>query len=114
MGIRAEKHEYGVVACSLNGATTYEKSLFLDALQELLSGIDNPRYLMIRKSPLGPFMRKDYLAIPTLLGRNKKLAQYSPACGKDMQARRGSYTQGPPKADKSSSRQEQPQCQPPS
>lgn len=76
MGVRAEKHEYGVVACSLNGATTYEKSIFLDALQELLSGVDNPRYLMIRKSPLGPFMRKDYLAVPTLLGRNKELAQY--------------------------------------
>ena len=82
MDVRAEKHEYGVVACSLHGATTYEKSIFLDALQELLSGVDNPRYLMIRKSPLGPFMRKDYLAVPTLLGRNKELAQYFAAMWK--------------------------------
>ena len=70
------KHQYGFVSCSLKGGTTYEKSLFLDSMQEILGPIGNPRYIMVRKTPLLRWMRKDYHVVPQVLGRNKELAEY--------------------------------------
>jgi superfamily II DNA or RNA helicase len=67
---------YGFVICSLRGGTTRERSIFLDALQEVLGPIENPRYVLVRKSLLGWFVRKDYHAVPAVLGRNKDLAEY--------------------------------------
>jgi hypothetical protein len=49
----ARQQEYGLVSCSLKGATTRERSIFLEALQEVLGPIENPRYVLVRKSPLG-------------------------------------------------------------
>ena len=66
----------GFVGCSLQGGTTRERSIFLDALQEVLGPIENPRYVLVRKSLLGWFLRKDYHTVPTALGRNKDLAEY--------------------------------------
>jgi hypothetical protein len=68
--------DYGAVSCSLKGGTTRERSIFLDALQEVLGPIENPRYVLVRKSLLGWFLRKDYHAVPTVLGKNKDLAEY--------------------------------------
>jgi hypothetical protein len=76
MSVKAEKDHRGFVRCSLVGGTSYEKSLFLDALQEVLGPIDNPRYIMVRKSPLWKFMRKDYHSVPQLIGRKKEYAEY--------------------------------------
>jgi len=75
MGIRTARLPYGGVACSLAGATMHEKSVFLEAMQELLGPIENPRYLLIRKSPLGRLMRKDYHAVPAVLGRKRESAE---------------------------------------
>jgi len=69
-------HQYGFVSCSLKGATTYEKSLFLDSMQEILGPMGNPRYIMIRKTPLLRWIRKDYHVVPQVLARNKELAEY--------------------------------------
>jgi superfamily II DNA or RNA helicase len=66
----------GFVSCSLQGDTTRERSIFLDALQEVLGPIENPRYVLVRKSLLGWLLRKDYHAVPTALGKNKDLAEY--------------------------------------
>jgi len=74
--IVAQRRDYGFVSCSLKGGTTRERSLFLEALQEVLSPIENPRYLLVRKSPLGPLLRRDYHAVPKALGRNKDLAEH--------------------------------------
>jgi hypothetical protein len=70
--------DYGFVSCSLKGGTTRERSIFLDALQEVLGPIENPRYVLVRKALLGWgwFRRKDYHAVPAALGRNKDLAEY--------------------------------------
>ncbi len=68
--------DYGFVSCSLKGGTTRERSIFLDALQEVLGPIENPRYVLVRKSLLGPLVRKDYHAVPATLGKNKDLAEY--------------------------------------
>jgi hypothetical protein len=72
----ARRREYGFVTCSLKGGTTRERSVFLEALQELMSAIDNPRYVLVRKNPLGPLMRRDYHPVPKVLARRKELAEY--------------------------------------
>ncbi len=73
--VTAERREFGFAACSLKGGTTRQQSVFLEALQELLGPIDDPRYLLVRKNPLGPLMRKDYHAVPKVLARNKESAE---------------------------------------
>jgi len=72
----AQHRDYGFVTCTLKGGTTRERSVFLEALQELMSPVDNPRYLLVRKNPLGPLMRKDYHAVPKVLAKKKELAEY--------------------------------------
>ncbi len=72
----AQRQEYGFVSCSLKGATTRERSVFLDAMQEVLGPIENPRYVLVRKTPLGWLMRKDYHEVPALLGKKKESAEY--------------------------------------
>ncbi len=72
----AQPLDYGAVSCSLKGGTTRERSVFLDALQEVLGPIENPRYVLARKSLLGWLVRKDYHAVPAVLGKNKDLAEY--------------------------------------
>ncbi len=72
----ARRQDCGFVACSLKGATTRERSVFLEALQEVLGPIENPRYVLVRKTPLGWLMRKDYHAVPAPLARNKESAEY--------------------------------------
>ncbi|MBE0536735.1 MAG: hypothetical protein IH624_13795, partial [Phycisphaerae bacterium] len=74
MRIHTAQLEHGGVACSLAGATMHEKSLFLEAVQELLGPLDNPRYLLIRKSRLGKLMPNYCCAVPTVLGRNRESA----------------------------------------
>lgn len=76
MGVKVEKLEGGFVSCSLSGATIFEKSLFLDALQEILEPIENPRYLLMRMSLFYGLRRKDYHAVPALLGKRKETAEF--------------------------------------
>jgi len=76
LNIVAESDKYGVVRCSLAGGTTYEKSLFIDALEEILGPIDNPRYLLVRKTYIGRLLRKDYHVVPQELARKKENAEY--------------------------------------
>jgi len=65
------------VLCRLEGASTFEKAQFVDALAELFDPIDNPRYLLIRRSRLMGFItRRDYHAVPSALGRKKDYAQF--------------------------------------
>ena len=67
---------HGVVSCSLEGATSYERSLFIQAMSEVLGPIENPRYILVRKTPLGRFIREDYHVVPDCLGRKKELAEF--------------------------------------
>jgi len=76
MRVTVEKVSYEATVCSLEGATTYEKSVFLDALGELLGPVENPRYLLTRDSGLGPFRRRDIHPVPAVLGRRKDQASY--------------------------------------
>jgi hypothetical protein len=76
MRVSVRTHDYGAVGCSLEGGSSYEKSVFLGALEELLNPIENPRYLLLRRSKLWKLRRSDYLAIPRELGRRKADAEY--------------------------------------
>jgi superfamily II DNA or RNA helicase len=75
--IIAVNDHYGAVYCHLKGGTTFGNSVFIAALKEIIEVIDNPRYVMVRKSWLfSIFRQKDYHAVPEILARNKSLAEY--------------------------------------
>lgn len=74
--VQTDRDANGYVYCWLEGGSTYEQTLFLDAIQELFAPIGNPRYLLLRRSNLGPVKRKDYHAVPQWIGRNKEHAAY--------------------------------------
>lgn len=69
--------KWGAVFCHLEGGTTFDQSTFINALQEVISPIDNPRYVIIRKSRFMLFVKqKDYHSVPEILGRIKNLAEH--------------------------------------
>lgn len=72
----SERDKYGMVLCGLQGGTSYEKSLFLDALEEIVNPIDNPRYIITRKSRFNFFLREDFHAVPQIIGTHKKSAAF--------------------------------------
>ena len=74
--INTGKDKNGGVFCSLEGATTYEKSIYLSALKEIMDPVENPKYLLVRKSNILKFSREDYHAVPAIIGRKKEFAKY--------------------------------------
>ncbi|WP_340154115.1 DEAD/DEAH box helicase family protein [uncultured Marivirga sp.] len=69
--------DYGAIYCHLEGGTTYEKSTFIKSLQEIIGTVDNPRYVVIRKSFfLNVLSQKDYHSVPEIIGRKKQFAEY--------------------------------------
>lgn len=67
--------EGGTVVCWLRDGSTHEKTLFLNALQQLLDPIDNPRYLIYRTSRRWFGRSHDYHAVPEEIGRRKEHAE---------------------------------------
>lgn len=75
--VDASVDKHGAIFCHLEGGTTFDKSTFINALQEVVAPINNPRYVIIRKNIFMQFIKqKDYHSVPEILGRNKKLAEY--------------------------------------
>jgi len=66
------KHADGTYFVGMLGGTFYESSMFSDALAEVISPIDSPRYLIRRKGSHG---RSDYHAVPLKLALNKGSAE---------------------------------------
>lgn len=67
----------GAVFCHLEGGSTFDKSVFTNALYEIVSPINNPRYVIVRKSLFKGFIKQqDYHAVPEILGRKKNMAEY--------------------------------------
>ncbi len=58
------------------GLTLKGQHVALDALQELLGPVRNPRYLLVRRSWLAGHARTDYHAVPTAIAHNKALAEF--------------------------------------
>jgi len=64
----------GAVICQLLGATLREQSVFLQCLRELFDPVENPRYLLLRKTFLFRLVRRMYYPVPRLLGGKKEWA----------------------------------------
>ncbi len=60
----------GSILCSLNNATAHEKQIFSDAVSEMLSPIDNPRYVIVKG---GNFTQS--FACPSIIGNKKESAE---------------------------------------
>lgn len=68
---------FGSIYCVLKGGTVLEGNLFVSCLNELLSPIDNPRYVIERRSFLAyNNSQSDFHAIPDCLGVNRKIVDY--------------------------------------
>ncbi|WP_343632919.1 DEAD/DEAH box helicase family protein [Fluviicola sp.] len=75
--VEAVRNKYGGVYCHLSGGTTFEKSTFIQALRELIVPINNPRYIIERRSYLaGVLQQIDYHSVPDLISRNKSQAEF--------------------------------------
>lgn len=67
-----------IITCELQNGSLREKTLFRNAIGELLSPIDNPRYLLIRQDFILGALFLDYdrsYACPAILGNNKESAE---------------------------------------
>jgi len=66
----------GYVYCHLDKGTTYEKSLFVQMIQEIVNPIYNPRYIIVRKSKLlNVIQQSDYHAVPEIIAKKSALAK---------------------------------------
>ncbi|RNA60564.1 restriction endonuclease subunit R [Chryseobacterium nematophagum] len=62
--------------CHLEGGTNYEKSQFIQTLQELVAPVDNPRYLLEQKSKFFFIKKSFYFPLPEVFAKNKKSAEF--------------------------------------
>lgn len=72
--VSANKYDLNIL-CSLQNATEREKNVFAKALSEMLSPIDNPRYVIIRKSKLGTRKYIQSYACPSVVASKKETAE---------------------------------------
>lgn len=73
--VTADRRDYGFVTCSLKGGSTRDRSVFLNALEELLGPVDDPRYILVQKKVLGLRREYAYHGVPKTLAKNKELAE---------------------------------------
>jgi superfamily II DNA or RNA helicase len=75
LSLTAIAEEHGNVVCFLEGGAPVETAAFIEAMRELLSPIENPRYILTRQSPGTLWLRRDYHAVPEALGARKEYAE---------------------------------------
>lgn len=76
LGVVTSTNQQGWISCYLEGGTSFEKMLFLDALQEVLGPIENPIYMITRNSTLFSYTRRDFHVVPEILAERKEKAEY--------------------------------------
>lgn len=59
----------------LVNATNREQNIFNKAMAELLTPIDNPRYIVIKKNAFNKYNYKYSFACPSIIGKNKETAE---------------------------------------
>lgn len=59
----------------LTGVSRAAERQVMQAIAEILGPVQNPRYLLVRRSWLGPRRRVDYHAVPAALGTRKEFAE---------------------------------------
>ncbi|MGH1520681.1 DEAD/DEAH box helicase family protein [Chryseobacterium sp. JK1] len=62
--------------CYLEGGSQYENSQFIQTLQELISKVDNPRYLIKQKRRRFFKAKDQYFPVPEIFAKNKKSADF--------------------------------------
>lgn len=76
LGLHVRRISPGIHSIALTGGTFYEASLFAGAMEQVMGPIENPRYLVSRHGSGWWWSgRRDYHAVPDLLGSNKELAE---------------------------------------
>ena len=73
VGLKVQDDTQGMTYVSCSNLPTEENNLFIQALQEFLDPVENPRYLLIRHSTfLKKVKQTDYFAIPSVIATNKR------------------------------------------
>lgn len=72
--IHAERNSDGSVHCWLAGGTGRDRAIFTRAMREVLSSIENPRYLLAQNRFWSLF-QENYFTVPEALGRKKEFAE---------------------------------------
>lgn len=72
--VRIYRADSNTVSCALEKASAREKMVFSNAITQMLSPIDDPRYIMVYKGKLGHDWSRSY-ACPAVIGKNKETAE---------------------------------------
>ncbi|MDV7137493.1 DEAD/DEAH box helicase family protein [Maribacter sp. TH_r10] len=65
----------GTVSCVPKGLSNYESTVFINALEQIIAPVENPRYLLLRKEWFRKLIGvQRYLVVPDRFGENKKHA----------------------------------------
>ena len=70
VGLNVREDKEGALFVSCANLPAEENNLFIQALQEFLDPIDNPRYLLVRRAK-GMLHQTDYFAVPAAISQNK-------------------------------------------
>ena len=74
--VKVEADPQGIfIHTELLNASVHDQNLFHNAIKELLSPIENPRYLLIPRSRFGGFRYRYALACPEILGTKSEYAE---------------------------------------
>lgn len=74
-GLRIARDASGQIELAVDGISRAGERMAMTALSELLGPVQNPRYLLERRSWLGPVARRDYHAVPAIIARHKDSAE---------------------------------------
>ncbi len=69
------KHVSGRHDVIVLGVSRATERLILEAMAEILGPVQNPRYLLVRRSFLGPLGRVDYHAVPSTFAKKREWAE---------------------------------------
>ena len=73
VGLKVQDDSQGLTYVSCSNLPAEENNLFIQALQEFLDPVENPRYLLVRKNMfLKKIKQTDYFAIPSVIATNKR------------------------------------------
>lgn len=74
--IKVRLNQTGTVSCIPMGMSNYESTLFVNALEEVIAPVGNPRYLLLRKGWLRNMIGvQRYLVVPDIFGDKKENTQ---------------------------------------
>lgn len=74
--IKVRLDKTGTVSCIPMGMSNYESTLFVNALEEVIAPVENPRYLLLRKEWLRNIIGvQRYLVVPDIIGDKKENAR---------------------------------------